>query len=757
MRKTLLVLLLIAVAGVIALLIVRPVLQEDLAAGSRAAQSGEQDSPPLRAELTESELAETPDPSAKRESAAPLLPETPTAISATDVPRSLLIVRVIGKVDRAPLAGVRANLWPQKFESGFSSEHVSRSKGTIHESLLTGSDGRLEFDVPTDTDLRLDARGEDGTVGDANVEVPGLRANERREIVVELAQGNDAHITGQVVTAEAETPIAGARVSLVQASQSFSSDTGRSWTQHPLAQATTNAEGTFEFRFASWKYPHLRIEAEGYGLRLVSPKQDENDAQRVLLVKLARACALDAHVLDASGKGIPGAWVVLDANGYALDRSDEDGNGFFIGGFTSLPDEQWKCETGADGGARVQGLPAGVGFVVEVRKDGKVLRHEADELKLVPGETREIEWRIGAGTRVSGLVLDQENQPVKGTEIWLEQCMFDQGFYFQKYEEERIAKKARTDDEGRFVLEDVPAGKWWIGPAAERDDWDEPDPAAVAPLADVITTSGEPARELTLHVFRGLYIRGTVLDPTGAPVANSYISADDEDSMTFGVSAQSGKDGSFAFGPIAAGTFTLTANNSGSFASSESVRARSGDTGVVLRLKLGASIRGHVLDAATGAGCQAQLTFSREQPGSGIFGTTMSTGTNADGSFKRDGFEPGRYGITAMTADGRFGQQAGIDVGAGAESGDIVLTLRPGGKLRLVYKGAKPGLIVSARCGGVLVGFGASLEPGKSKDLLMPSGALVLELSTHFEEQPRLKRVDLKPGETKEITLTDED
>jgi hypothetical protein len=149
--------------------------------------------------------------------------------------------------------------------------------------------------------------------------------------------------------------------------------------------------------------------------------------------------------------------------------------------------------------------------------------------------------------------------------------------------------------------------------------------------------------------------------------------------------------------------------------------------------------------------------FASEHPGNGMFGNGMSTASEADGSFRHEGFEPGRYGITAMTPDGRFAQQAGVDVGPGVESGDIVLALKPGGKLRLVYKGAKPGLFARLSCGGVPIDFGDSLEPGKTKLQLAPAGSLVLELRAEYNGPARTRAIELKAGETKEITLTDED
>src|SRR5689334_24511467 len=47
---------------------------------------------------------------------------------------------------------------------------------------------------------------------------------------------------------------------------------------------------------------------------------------------------------------------------------------------------------------------------VEVEKAVKRLLREPTGLTLQPGEVKELVWRVGSGTRVNGLVLDQEDR-----------------------------------------------------------------------------------------------------------------------------------------------------------------------------------------------------------------------------------------------------------------------------------------------------------------------------------------------------------
>src|SRR4030095_10724551 len=107
---------------------------------------------------------------------------------------------------------------------------------------------------------------------------------------------------------------------------------------------------------------------------------------------------------------IAGAWVLVSAKAYSFDRSDDPTA--LAWSFASLPEEQWKTETGPDGRCSVTSLPPTIPLQIEIRQRGRVLRREADPLTLEPGEVRELEWRIGSGCTLSGLVFDQAGKPV---------------------------------------------------------------------------------------------------------------------------------------------------------------------------------------------------------------------------------------------------------------------------------------------------------------------------------------------------------
>ncbi len=753
MRRWLPIALLLAVAGLVGFLLFRHSTRVDPVEAARVQPEGGQ-----HPELPPVELAGQPDSIPER---APLVPApvAPSGESATDSKPDPalghLTVRVLGKTSRAPLASVRVMLSPKVSEaSGFRSENLKGSKGDLEHCPVTGADGVASFDLPPGRDLSLWARGEDEKSGDANTEIQALGAGEQRELVLEIADGVDGHVVGKVVCSETGEPVAGAHVSQENTGAGHTFTMGgnpiRNRGKPASGGLTTGNDGVFEFACSLWAHPRLCVEAEGYGLRYANVDGLHADLAHALVVHVSRAATLNARVLDAGGAPIEEGRVELTTKGYLLSYSEADAESFLPGGFfSSPPDESWSVATGADGRARIAGIPPRVELGLRIEASGLTVFQDPVGLTLEPGEVKELEWRIGSGTTVQGLVLDQHGKPVSGIAIWASNAASERRRFFLRYERERVASKSQTDGDGRFTLRDLRAGSWCIGPGAEPD-------SQIASVAELVELAGEPTRELTLHVFRGLYIRGRVISPSGELVPNAWLNGM-ADSLEFFGDQHAGQDGTFAFGPLAPGTVTLSASSMNQFASSDPVRASAGDTGVVLQLKQGGAIRGRVVDAVTGAACAAELVFMPEHASAGVFGNGMMTPTQEDGVFSRAGFEPGRWSVTASSADGRFAQHAHIDVAPGSDSGELVFALSPGGKLHLGYKGAEPQVIVTITAQGAAVNFATGIEPGKFTDCLAPAGALVLEIRKAYDGPARTKAVELKPGETKEITLTDED
>jgi RNA polymerase sigma factor (sigma-70 family) len=155
----------------------------------------------------------------------------------------------------------------------------------------------------------------------------------------------------------------------------------------------------------------------------------------------------------------------------------------------------WADDAGA---AVFEGLPAGKAIV-------QADRGARSELVLASGEN-ELEVLIPPGVLVTGVVLDDDEQPVADAELWLADP------YFTSSSEGTWG--ARSGADGRFVLRDVQPRRAVAARARGRT----PDEAVWVEGA-----VGEHI-EVTLHVgASGPRLRGIVRDERGDPIEDAYL------------------------------------------------------------------------------------------------------------------------------------------------------------------------------------------------------------------------------------------
>jgi hypothetical protein len=213
--------------------------------------------------------------------------------------------------------------------------------------------------------------------------------------------------------------------------------------------------------------------------------------------------------------------------------------------------------------------------------------------------------------------------------------------------------------------------------------------------------------------------------------------------------------GEFKIGPLRKQVVLLSAQGSASFMASEPVRARSGDTDVQLRLRRGGNIQGRVVDAATGSGCAADLRFTLEGAVANPWDGWSVGATDENGNFDSFPRVAGSYSVAAMTDDGRFALVKGVGVVVGSVHRDVLLQVSAGGKLRLIYRGSKSSILAGIKLDGADIQV-VRVESGKHNTAPAPAGKLVIEVTSESGGPARLKSVDLGPGETKEIVITDD-
>jgi large repetitive protein len=247
-------------------------------------------------------------------------------------------------------------------------------------------------------------------------------------------------------------------------------------------------------------------------------------------------------------------------------------------------------------------------------------------------------------------------------------------------------------------------------------------------------------------------IAGTVVDEvTGAPVARAGLSARPaEPSSPAGGHTLAGADGRFSL-DLAPGEFTLLVSADGYAAETMSITV--GDTPTTdlgFALSRGLVLRGRVVDDRGRPAAGVSVALRRGHPDAGA-----STRSGIDGRFEFSAVEPGTYVLSGGSALAGYGSVR--DVSPGRE--EVVLTLRPGGRIRARARGVDGAPIAGAlahvlRVDDVpfaFIGSGRSLADGVL-ELDVPAG--VVELQLFSERNFANAQVAVDPGQTAEVDVT---
>jgi hypothetical protein len=666
---------------------------------------------------------------ASTEPPAPVAPATPEA--------PILAIHVTSKSTHAPLAKIRVLVHDVNVERA-SWRNTESSHGSVKVAPRTDDHGDAEVEVPPDCELSLSAQSDNESTSSERRNVGGLKSGERREIAIELLDSDDLHFFGRVLDRGSRVPVAAARVERV---------TPRASSAHPVV-TTTADDGRFEIQTASWNRSHLRIEAQGYALGLVVPEAEHNSGPTALEILLDRAASLTAHVLDASEAGIPDARVHLSTESYHISQPE----GADMTARVSLSDPFWEGLTDSSGRCVLDSLPPGAPLHVAITPPHASVHKEPDPISLGAGEARTVEWRIGVGCRITGKVVDQDKRAADYVELWLMRGQ-EFGRYIDPYLEKDVVARATTDSEGNYHIDAAPSGKLWLVPKPTRLQWQPPSSRAIAAHADVIDVP-DGMNELVhdLLVYRGLYIRGRVLDPSGQPVKDGFVNAFDNASW-IGSQVERGGDGKFACGPLVPGSYRVSASDFHGAAGSDEVNASPGDDEVVLRLRAGGSLTGVVMDAQTREPCHATMIVMPRASKRFMF---MMPESKSDGTFHVEGLDAGTYDLSATTENGRVGKLKGIEVVAGVDSKDLVLAVTIGARINVRYTGASKVANGTAYVDGVIVSTTHnSVQSVNPATLIVPAGHVRVDLGLYPSKRKIDKEIDVVAGEEKEIVFDD--
>ena len=669
--------------------------------------------------------------------------ELATPLTRGDVPApappplATVLARVSDE-DGIPLEGIP--VWV-RIPSSTPPPQVDSAHARRGEAARTDRHGRARISVDSSVPVHLACDGTlvEGAVVDTRC--PPLEPGEQHRIEVTIARRADRSFFGQLVDGVTGDPISRAAIHLIARADD--------WAGVPLDMTSVCAReprtrsgsgGEFEVSYTSFGGWDGIVHASGYGVATFPVREGFGGSlEAPFKLRLWRAARLEGQV---TGKGErPATRVQLRTAAWRLPQS--------TGGLAgSTP--RWSAQPDEQGWFVLEDLPPRVPLRASVWF-GDEPAEISDAIQLERGETRQVTWTIGAGTRVFGRVVREDGTPVEAASVWLLGADQGSGGYLDGQEQKTAV--TRTLPGGEYELLDVSPGLWKIALAADDELAPDSTSRSWAAAVDVVQLSrGTQAYEHHITAYVGHVISGRVLAPDDQPVAGAIVTARGA-GANFKREATC-EDGGFELGPLLPGTYELTA--SGPFSSgltrSERAVAPTGSTDVRLELRAAASLAGRVVDAE-GAGVGGVRVHIQEQGGD----RTSATFSGTAGGFEFMDLAPGHYHVVACAAD-QTGFAAGVELAGGARKTDIEVALSPNGFVRVHYQGSADHAGWQALRGDVILATG-TIRSGRTVTAAAPAGALVLQLTggegdgTLDPSFERREQVEIVSGETAELKI----
>lgn len=257
------------------------------------------------------------------------------------------------------------------------------------------------------------------------------------------------------------------------------------------------------------------------GLDVIDERLESNG------VPADQGAALQGRVTDSAGNPISGATVAL---GNDADRQ--------------------TSQSAADGSYRITKIPEGTHQIVVAAKGFASKDLYYHQFTKTTFRTMDASLAKAATARVR--VVDQQDRPIAGAEVIVRSCVDRDGEYYRVAGPQRFT----SDDNGEFVVDDVPEGKikfschspdyYYNSVLNEHDTNDAPILLKLQPTGtvqvSVVTADGQPVTSKYI-----VEIGPADVDPDeGAPIGS------------WGGSANIGADGRYTFKSIPPGDYVIT-------------------------------------------------------------------------------------------------------------------------------------------------------------------------------------------------------
>jgi protocatechuate 3,4-dioxygenase beta subunit len=505
---------------------------------------------------------------------------------------------------------------------------------------------------------RLDVRHDDfenRSLGGLDLE-PGSTTKGLRVV---LRRG--AELTG-VVTDEEERPLSGVEVQLMQ-SFTFRSRRGAMAVMMPdsVPERTTGADGRFAFQGLKAGDYTLTARRPGYARVTLDPVKVGEDGAEPLSLILAPGVTISGCVKDASGNGVPGWYVMVAREG--------QGRGPGLG---RLRTEE---PSGPDGAFFVEGLAEGEAYDLQpmgpaglgTRRTGVV----------APADDVEITVK-GVGQIVGRVAEAETGQPLTDFEVvYRPDGRGGMRFMFAGGPGAQGPGRPRSfvSDDGSFVLEEVPAGRWTVEVSAEGFQ--------SGTASGVEVSEGGRVEGVEIALSKGLTISGRVTaSEGGGPVLEASVRAELSGGgrrampRFLGEGAEgvmTDAEGRYELTGLAPGAWSVTASHPDWSESTVTVDLEDAPGTADITLGRGGTIAGVVVAAGRPvAGAEVGLAEAGDAGFRG-FGGGQNNLTGEDGRFVFERLSPGRYTVSATLRSQSSPPAEAVITGDGVQA--VTLTL----------------------------------------------------------------------------------
>lgn len=543
--------------------------------------------------------------------------------------------------------------------TGPGSRLRSRADGTFTATrLLPGENQRLTVQHP---------EFEKATVGGISLVAGGTRTG----VAVTLRRG--LVLTGTVKDPEGN-PIAGAELSTSRSRVVRSSD-GNRLTQvrfgpgDEAPPARSGPDGSFEIRGVAPGDVALTAKAPGRATETVDPIRLVRDARPdpVDLV-LGPGASISGSILRRTGGGAAGYLVSVQVPGRPAAGMVSPMN-----------------PAGPDGAFELDGLRAGETYDLQLWGGGGFAIGPGPTKRGIVAPATGVEWVVEGTGRIEGTAVDGKTGQAPGAfEVSYHQDGPGMGDFF------RVGRGTGRftggvgetfpfeAPDGRFALEDVPAGKWQVVVTAKGYQ--------AGRASGVVVEEGTTTEGVDLRLAPESLLRGVVKDArTGRGVPDARVLARGETGPATSLPGSGGiytdLDGRFEAEGLAPGKVTVSAAHSDYTTRTETTVLQEGGGSVEIALSHGSAVSGVVLSETRQPVPGAGVTIEGGVARPGSFGGGDETAADGAGRFRFERLSAGRYTLRA-SVPGQSSEPVEAVVVEGEPSRELTLVLSGGATLR---------------------------------------------------------------------------